>query len=118
MSFNLMNYFEFISDEYFSISLYHHFEGFFFNKIPLLRRLKWREVATGRMVKGNLSDRHQRIMDFPVNSFTLEKPYIETTLGIENILKFIRVDAIWRLTHKNNPDISTFGIRLSAALNF
>ncbi len=122
-SFNLMNYFEFVSDEYASAFVSHHFDGFFFNRIPLLRKLKLREVATGRAVIGKVSDTNRQALLFPdklytfnqagytSNLFSHNKPYIEVAAGIENILKFFRVDAVWRLSYLNHPNIAKFGIR-------
>ncbi len=122
-SFNLMNYFEFVSDEYASAFVSHHFDGFFLNRIPLLRKLKLREVATGRAVIGKVSDTNRNAIIFPNNLFTFNqagytsslfahnKPYVEVAAGIENILKFFRVDAVWRLSYLNHPNIAKFGIR-------
>ncbi|MBK9670659.1 MAG: hypothetical protein IPO70_00015 [Bacteroidetes bacterium] len=118
-----MNYFEFVSDEYASAFVSHHFDGFFFNRIPLLRKLKLREVATGRAVIGKVSDTNRQALLFPdklytfnqagytSNLFSHNKPYIEVAAGIENILKFFRVDAVWRLSYLNHPNIAKFGIR-------
>ncbi len=117
-SFNLMNFFEFISDEYASLMLTHHFDGFFLNKIPLLRKLKWREVASLRTVAGNLGDRHRRELVFPTNIYELNKPYAEVGLGIENIFKLIRIDGMWRLNYLDHPDIAKFGIRASFEFSF
>lgn len=118
LSFNLMNYFEFASDEYASVSVYHHFDGYFFNKMPLFRKLKWREVITGRAVIGNLDAKHNQAMLIPNTTFSLNKPYIELSAGIENILKVFRVDALWRLTHLDKPNVANYGIRGSLSINF
>ncbi|MBL7138829.1 MAG: hypothetical protein ISS17_08650 [Bacteroidales bacterium] len=50
---NLMNYYEFVSDQYLSVNYTHHFDGLLFNHIPLIRKLKWREVAHIRCVSGS-----------------------------------------------------------------
>lgn len=117
-AFNLMNFFEFISDEYVTLMLVHHFDGFFLNKFPLLRKLKWREVASFRAVAGNLNDRHRRELIFPSNIFELHKPYAEGSIGVENIFKLIRIDAMWRLSYLDHPDIAKFGIRASFEFSF
>lgn len=111
LSFNLMNFYEFISDEYVTLMMTHHFDGFFLNKIPLLRKLKWREVVTLNSVWGNLSQKHQQELIFPDEVHTLDIPYVEAGVGIENIFKFIRIDAMWRLTYLDHPNTSNFGIR-------
>ncbi len=116
-AFNLMNFFEFISDQYASAMVTHHFEGFFLNKIPLMRKLKWREVVTGRAVIGSLQDKNKQTLALPSN-IELEEPYLETAVGIENIFKIIRVDALWRLTHLDRPDIQKFGIRATFEIQF
>jgi hypothetical protein len=118
-AFNLMNYYEFISDQYASLFLVHHFEGFFLDKIPLMRKLKWREVASLRAVYGNMSDENKEILVNPEAFSTLsKKPYMEMGFGVENILKIIRFDFMYRLTYLENPDIAKFGIRGSLQLTF
>lgn len=117
-AFNLMNFFEFISDEYTTLMLTHHFDGFFLNKIPLLRKLKWREVASFRTVYGSLDDKHRTELVFPDNIFELHQPYAEAGIGVENIFKLIRIDGMWRLNYLDHPNIAKFGLRLSFEFSF
>lgn len=109
-AFNLMNFFEFVSDEYLTLMFTHHFDGFFLNKIPVMQKLKWREVAFFRSVAGSLSNRHRRELIIPDNTFALDVPYMEAGVGVENIFKLIRIDAIWRLNYLDHADINEFGI--------
>jgi len=117
---NLMNYYEFVSDQYVNFYYTHHFDGLFFNRIPLFRKLKWREVAYFRGIYGTLTSNNQSYSKFPQSMRSLGAvPYFETGVGIENILRFIRVDAVWRLTHLHdaeNPNVPKFGVFVS--LNF
>lgn len=129
-SFSLMNYYEFASDKYVALFLTHYFEGLFFNKIPLFRKLKWREVVSGKAIIGRISDKNKKFTGiedhklelgegsdkFFINELT--EPYVEVSAGIENILKLFRVDALWRLTYLDNPDISKFGIRVKMNIKF
>lgn len=121
VAFNLMNYFEFISDNWVSLRYRHYFEGLFTNRIPLVKKLKWRFLATGGLVYGSISKKNMEIIP-PADAFgrstrifqSLEqKPYIELGYGIENIFKILRVDAFHRLTYRDKPDIRTFGIKFS-----
>jgi hypothetical protein len=118
-SFNLMNYYEFVSDQFASLFLVHHFDGFFLDKIPLMRKLKWREVASLRGVYGSLSKDNKLILKNPDAFDSLsKKPYAEAGFGVENILKILRFDFLYRLTYLDNPDIAKFGIRGSLQITF
>ncbi|MBN2745092.1 MAG: carboxypeptidase-like regulatory domain-containing protein [Bacteroidales bacterium] len=117
-AFNKMNYYEFISDRYVSLFYTHHFDGFFLNRIPLMRELEWREVVYFRGVIGDLSSKNQQFSQFPVNSGWLSQPYYEAGVAVENIFKVLRVDAGWRLSYLNNPDISKFSLMATLYLSF
>ncbi len=129
-AFNLMNFLEFASDKYVSLNIQHNFGGFFFNKIPLLRRLKWREVASFKGLYGGLDEKNRPsetngLLRFPVDqdgrilTRTLEKkPYIEASVGIANIFKLFRVDYVRRVTYTDTPNISRWGIRARFKLDF
>lgn len=122
LSFNLMNYFEFVSDKYASINVTHNFNGFLLNRIPLMRRLKWRSFVEGNMLVGNVSQKNiDLIPDIDVNGVPIPKfgslgaaPYAEVSYGISNIFRFVRVQAVHRLTYLDKDDVSPWGIRVSA----
>ncbi|HRW96443.1 MAG TPA: DUF5686 family protein [Bacteroidales bacterium] len=116
--YNMMNYYEFVSDKYLSLYYTHHFDGYFFNRIPLFRKLKWREVIYGRALVGGLDMKSQQYSVFPEGLYTLNKPYFEAGAGVENIFKILRIDAIWRLSHLNHPGITKFAIFGSLQLQF
>ena len=113
-----MNFFEFISDRYATLMVTHHFDGYFLNKIPLFRKLKWREVLTYRTVAGSLNDKNRREMVMPSDFYELNQPYMEVAGGVENIFKIFRVDAMWRLNYLDHPDIAKFGIRAAFEIQF
>ncbi len=115
-TFNVMNRFEFVSDEYFSVHLEHHFDGYFLNKIPLMKKLDWRSLVTFSGVIGNISDENYvanalNTSDaggtIPLRSPT-DIPYMEAGVGIENIFKVFQVHAIWRLNYLDNPEAQRF----------
>lgn len=118
MAFNTMNYYEFVSDQYVSLYYTHHFDGLFLNKIPLLRKLKWREVGYFKGLMGTLEARNKNYSTFPTGLGELTKPYYEAGVGIENIFKFIRIDALWRLSHRENASASNFTIFGSFQFSF
>lgn len=104
-SFNLMTYFEFASNQYVSLFLDHHFDGFILNKIPLIKKAKLREVFSMHGVVGNLQDTYKQEMILPKGLTDVSKPYIECSVGLENIFKVVRIDYIWRVTRfAENPN--------------
>ncbi len=127
-AFSCMNYYEFASDVWLSLFYEHHFKGFFLGKIPLMKKLKWREVFIFKGLIGTLADKNngslpdtQAVLLFPEGMTSVSKPYFETGVGIENIFRLFRVDAIWRLTHREKrpgQDIQNFAINVSVYLNF
>jgi hypothetical protein len=117
MAFNMMRYYEFGSDQFVSLSVFHHFEGLFFNKIPLLRKLKWREVITAKGVYGTVNAQNRKTLIFPTTLSALDKgPYVEASAGIENIFKIFRIDAFWRLTYQYSNPLDNFGIKFGFQL--
>jgi hypothetical protein len=124
VTYNLMDFGEFVSDRYASLQYQHHFEGLLLNRIPLMRKLKWRLVGTANIIYGGLSDMNRKLI--PTVSPTGETlpevgqlkkglPYMELGYGVENIFKFLRVDFIHRLSYvKDNPDARNFGVFFSA----
>lgn len=124
-SFNMMNFMEFLSDEYTSLKVTHYFNGFIFNKIPLFKRLKLREVVSFKALYGNLTsdnnpDLNPDLYKFPTapdgsaSTFPFEKgvPYIEASVGIMNLFKLFRVEFLQRITYLDNPNIPTlFGVK-------
>jgi hypothetical protein len=119
MAYNTMNFYEFVSDQYASLWVFHHFEGLFFNKIPLLRRLKWREVVTYKILFGSVSDVNKRELIFPNTLYSLNSgPYQEVSVGVENIAKIFRIDAFWRLSYRDIPGAQKFGIKGGFNLTF
>lgn len=125
-AYNLMDYYEFASDTYASIAAEHHFMGFFMNKVPLLKKMNLRTVVTAKALWGTLREENkgqlqntQAPLLFPEGLSDLHKPYFEAGVGIENILKVGRIDAVWRLSHLDTrPDIDKFGIRATLQLRF
>ncbi|WP_266206152.1 DUF5686 and carboxypeptidase-like regulatory domain-containing protein [Pontibacter kalidii] len=122
-SYNLMNFLEFVSDQYASVHIDHTFNGFIFNKIPLLKKTKLREFVTFKALYGkvraeNLPENNPDLLRFPTfedgrrATYTLEnRPYMEASVGIGNIFNFFRIDLVKRLTYLDNPHVSEFGIR-------
>ncbi|MBK9177247.1 MAG: carboxypeptidase-like regulatory domain-containing protein [Flavobacteriales bacterium] len=119
VSFNTMRFFEFISDRYVHLFAEHHFEGLFLNRIPLMRRLKWREVAGFKAVAGDLDEKHFAEMQLLDNMYGLYNgPFMEVSAGLENIFKILRADIIWRLRYNDHPGTSPFALRAKIVINF
>lgn len=129
-AFSCMNFYEFAADTWVTLFYEHHFNGFFLGKIPLMKRLKWREVFVLKGAYGTLRTENngslpntEAYLLFPSGMSTLNKPYAEVGLGVENILKILRFDAIWRVTHRtrmleNAPNNQNFAINFSINIRF
>ena len=124
-SFYLVEPLEFMHDQQVSWEVYYHMGGWLFNRIPLLKVLKWREIVGFRGLMGSLSDRNNPMINhdmllFPQRTYTTEKgkPYMEYNIGIENIFKVLRIDYVRRINYLGHPDVDKDGFRVSFELNF
>ncbi len=118
-AFNLMNYLEFVSDQYASAMIEQHFEGLLFNRIPGIKKLKWREFIFAKGYAGTLSAaNNQRSYLFPAGVGALKEPYTEVGFGIENIFKISRIDFSWRLNYTGKPDVYYFLVKPSFQFKF
>lgn len=129
-SYNLMNFMEFASDKYLAATFHHNFAGLFLNKVPLIKKLKWREVGSIKLLWGGLDKRNRPtgangLLLFPLNDdgadyiHTLDKkPYMEASIGIANIFRLFRIDYLWRLSYTDLPNVDTWGIRFSIQPGF
>lgn len=135
-SYNMMNFLEFVTDQFVSINAEHYFYGLFLNRIPGVRRLKLREVVSFKAFYGSLSDRHNpnlnpELLQFPLNAdgnpstFLIgSQPYMEASIGFTNILKILRFDIVQRLNYLDQPGIPALfgnkglGIRVRTHIEF
>ncbi|MEB2774259.1 DUF5686 family protein [Algoriphagus sp. D3-2-R+10] len=124
-AFNTMNFNEFASDQYASLRYRHYFEGFLLNKIPLLKKLKWRAVANANILFGSVSNQNIANaptvdpMGNPMETFGRldpTKPFIELGYGVENIFRFFRVDFFHRMTYLDNTDAKPFAVKISGQI--
>lgn len=112
-AFNTMKPMEFVTDQYASLFATYHLKGWILNNIPLIKRLRLREVVGFNILYGGLSSKNNPLVDNAVGLFKLpdntsplgKEPYMEYSIGIENILKFIRIDYIRRLSY--DADLSS-----------
>jgi hypothetical protein len=118
VTYNLMNYGEFVSDRYLTMQYQHHFEGFLLNRIPLMRKLKWRLVGEANVIWGSLGQANINL-NSPVTSageptlplgYFDSRPYVELGYGIENIFRFFRIDFVHRMSYLERPDIRSFAV--------
>ena len=127
-AFSTMNYFEFVSDQFVSLQYNHNFDGLFFNRIPLIKKLKWRFIASSNMVIGSQRAANKDLMKdvnnplkskflnrYSFDSLEPGKPYVEAGYGIDNIFKIFRIQAFHRLTYLDHGNPMNF--RLMASIN-
>ncbi|MDR3094305.1 MAG: DUF5686 and carboxypeptidase regulatory-like domain-containing protein [Bacteroidales bacterium] len=122
-AFNMMNYMEFVSDRYAVVNLSYCFNGWIFNRVPLIKKLKWREFVTFKALWGDVSDsnlpaNNPELFRFPENPDGIptmyalgKKPYMEASVAIDNVFKFLRIDFIKRLNYLDHLDVPEWGVR-------
>ena len=107
-AFSMMNFYEFGSDRWVTGFYEHNFNGLLLGIIPLVKKLNLREVVTVRGAWGTISDQNRYNAPFRLMEGlkSLETPYIEAGVGIANIFRLLRVDCMWKLTHRNGRDFA------------
>ena len=129
-SFNMMDNMEFLNDRYASMMLSWDLNGKFFNRIPLIKKLKWREYFAVNMLWGDLTDKNNpflpqnagsdKLMYFPKGCHVMDpkRPYVELVVGIHNIFKLIHIEYVRRMSYLDLPTSEKWGIRYIFRLTF
>lgn len=132
-TFNLINNMEFLNDRYASLDVTWDLNGKIFNRVPLLKKLKWREAIGFKMLYGHLTDKNNplkrpgdsELFLFPTRdgrptSFVMDPktPYMECSVGIHNIFKILHIDYVRRLNYLNHPDANKWGVRFMVMMTF
>jgi len=118
-TYNLMNYYEFMADEYVSLHFEHNFNGRLFARVPFLRKLNWREIIGIKGVYGTISDENRAINAQTEIPYTApDDVYWEYHAGIGNIFKVLRIDFAWRGSYLDMPDAKKFAVKASFGFYF
>ena len=125
-SYTLMNAMEFANDQQVSWDVTYWLNGALLNYVPLLKKLKLREVVSFRGLYGSLSKKNDPTQNTDLYLFPADtkckgmenKPYMEMGVGLDNILKFLRVDYVWRLTYRDTPGVDKNGLRIQLHFAF
>jgi len=118
-TFNNLNFYEFVTDNYATFQWNHHFNGRIFSRIPFMRKLNWREIIAVKSVYGSLSDENKTINASNIINYTSpKKPYFEYSAGIGNIFKVFRIDFSWRGNYRNIPEVPNFTVKGSFGFYF
>lgn len=129
-TFELINNMEFLNDRYASVDLSWDLNGKLFNRIPLIKKLKWREYIAVRTLWGTLTDKNNPalernagsdvLMVFPDGSHIMDasKPYVEASFGIHNVFRFFHIEYVRRLTYLDLSTANRHGVRLKFSLKF
>lgn len=129
-TFNLVNNMEFLNDRYASVDVSWDLNGKLFNRIPLLKKLKWREYIGVKALWGTLTDKNNPLkaqnegsdylMPFPNGTFVMDPhtPYVEWVAGIHNIFKILHVEYVNRCTYTGLPTARRHGVRFMFRMTF
>lgn len=130
--FSMINNMEFMNDRFISLDLQWDISGKIFNRIPILKRLKWREVLGFKALYGHLTDKNNperrpldsRLFEFPsrygktISYAMSDTPYMEFNVGIHNIFRLIRIDYVRRLNYLHRPNVKRNGVRVALQFDF
>lgn len=125
-SFSLMKALEFLTDSYAQWDLTYWGNGILFNLVPGFKKAQLREVVNFKGVWGHLSSRnmpwrHPSLPQFPVGAMPrpmTDTPYMEASVGLDNIFRILRLDYVWRLTYRSTPGVDHSGLRLMLHFTF
>lgn len=138
-TFNLIDNMEFLNDRYASLMFSWDLNGKILNRIPLIKKLKWREYIGVNMLWGTLTDKNNpyiaenasdaRVLYFPgtfngdgtfhslSHVMDKKKPYVELIAGIHNIFKIFHIEYVYRVNY-HYEDTQKWGIRGMFRLTF
>lgn len=128
--FNLINNMEFLNDRYASLDIWWNMNGKIFNRIPLFKKLKWREYIGVKCLWGDLTSKNNPyleknqgdniLMHFPEGANVMDhnKPYVEAIIGVTNIFKILSVQYVRRLTYTDLPTAHKQGVRFRFMFRF
>jgi hypothetical protein len=117
-TYNLLDYYDFVADEYASLHFEHHFNGRLFSRVPYLRKLNLREIVGIKGVYGRVSDRNKLLNASGLEYIAPEDVYWEYHAGVGNIFKVLRIDFAWRGSYLEMPDARKFAVRASFGFYF
>lgn len=117
-TFSNLNYYEFVTDTYVTLQWNHNFNGRLFSRIPLMRKLNWREIVGVKGAYGTVSQENIAINASGLNYVAPEKIYWEYSAGIGNIFKVFRIDFAWRGSYLNVPGTQNFTVKGSFGFYF
>ena len=129
-TFNMINNMEFLNDRYASLDVAWDLNGKILNRIPLLKKLKWREYIGVKTLWGKLTDRNNptllanaadpMLWAFPVGSYVMDpkRPYVELIAGVHNIFKILHVEFVHRCNYTHLPTAKRNGVRFMIRVTF
>ena len=129
-TFNMINNMEFLNDRYASLDVAWDLNGKILNRIPLLKKLKWREYIGVKTLWGKLTDRNNptllanaadpMLWAFPVGSYVMDpkRPYVELIAGVHNIFKILHVEFVHRCNYTHLPTAKRNGVRFMVRVTF
>lgn len=114
----LLDYYEFVTDTYASLHVEHNFNGRFFSRLPLLRKLNLREIVGIKGVWGEISEENKLLNASNIIYTAPTKGYYEYSVGVGNIFKVFRIDFSWRGNYKNIPGSNNFVVKGAFGFHF